>query len=62
MIKKIEHIGIAVKDLKKSEELFEKILGEKVYAKVSEITGQVDILMFLGHQMKLLKLLTKQSK
>ena len=29
MIKKIEHIGIAVKDLKKSEELFEKLLGEK---------------------------------
>ena len=31
MIKKIEHIGIAVKDLKKSEELFEKLLGEKPY-------------------------------
>jgi len=28
VIKKIEHIGIAVKDLKKSEELFEKLLGE----------------------------------
>ena len=33
MIKKIEHIGIAVKDLKKSEELFEKLLGEKPYKK-----------------------------
>ena len=31
MIKKIEHIGIAVKDLKKSEKLFEKLLGEKPY-------------------------------
>ena len=31
MIKKIEHIGIAVKDLKKSELLFEKLLGEKPY-------------------------------
>ena len=31
MIKKIEHIGIAVKDLQKSEELFEKLLGKKPY-------------------------------
>ena len=33
MIKKIEHIGIAVKDLKKSEALFEKLLGKKPYKK-----------------------------
>ncbi len=33
MIKKIEHIGIAVKDLEKSEELFEKLLGQKPYKK-----------------------------
>ena len=33
MIKKIEHIGIAVKDLQKSEELFEKLLGQKSYKK-----------------------------
>ena len=31
MWKNVEHIGIAVKDLKKSEELFEKLLGEKPY-------------------------------
>ena len=31
MINKIEHIGIAVKDLKKSEELFQKLLGEGPY-------------------------------
>ena len=31
MIKKIEHIGIAVKDLQKSEALFEKLLGQKPY-------------------------------
>ena len=31
MINKIEHIGIAVKDLKKSEELFQKLLGEGSY-------------------------------
>ena len=33
MIKKIEHIGIAVKDLNKSENLFEKLLGQKPYKK-----------------------------
>ena len=31
MIKKIEHIGIAVKDLGKSEILFEKLLGSEMY-------------------------------
>jgi methylmalonyl-CoA/ethylmalonyl-CoA epimerase len=30
MIEKIDHIGIAVKDLKKSTELFEKLLGRPV--------------------------------
>ena len=33
MIKKIEHIGIAVEDLGKSEALFEKLLGKKPYKK-----------------------------
>ena len=31
MIKKIEHIGIAVKNLNKSNELFKKLLGEQSY-------------------------------
>jgi methylmalonyl-CoA/ethylmalonyl-CoA epimerase len=31
MIKKIEHVGIAVKDLKKSNELFKKLLGQASY-------------------------------
>jgi len=31
MIKKIEHVGIATKDLKKSNELFKKLLGEQSY-------------------------------
>jgi methylmalonyl-CoA/ethylmalonyl-CoA epimerase len=31
MIKKIEHVGIAVKDLKKSNELFKKLLGQTSY-------------------------------
>tara|TARA_B100001027_G_scaffold40765_1_gene25881 strand:- start:252 stop:653 length:402 start_codon:yes stop_codon:yes gene_type:complete len=33
VIKKIEHIGIAVEDLEKSEELFEKLLEKKPYKK-----------------------------
>ena len=45
MIKKIEHIGIAVKDLKKSEELFEKLLGEKPY-KTEEVTSEGVITSF----------------
>ena len=31
MIKKIEHIGIAVKDLEKSEDIFKRLLGTKSY-------------------------------
>ncbi len=31
MIRKIEHIGIAVKDLKKSNSLFEKLFGSSAY-------------------------------
>ena len=39
MIKKIEHIVIAVKHLKKSELLFEKLLGEKPY-KIEEVKSE----------------------
>ena len=45
MIKKIEHIGIAVKDLKKSELLFEKLLGEKPY-KIEEVKSEGVITSF----------------
>ena len=45
MIKKIEHIGIAVKDLKKSELLFEKLLGEKPY-KTEEVKSEGVITSF----------------
>ena len=31
MIKKIEHVGIAVKNLEKSKELFKKLLGQASY-------------------------------
>ena len=41
MIKKIEHIGIAVEDLGKSEELFEKLLGKQPYKKESVKTEGV---------------------
>ena len=37
-MKKIEHIGIAVKDLKKSEELFSKLITRKVFQRaLSEV-------------------------
>ena len=45
MIKKIEHIGIAVRDLKESEELFEKLLGEKPY-KTEEVKSEGVITSF----------------
>ena len=45
MIKKIEHIGIAVKDLKESEELFEKLLGQKPY-KTEEVKSEGVITSF----------------
>ena len=31
MLKKVEHIGIAVKDLQKSNELFKKLFGKEAY-------------------------------
>tara|TARA_B100001027_G_C16199575_1_gene299954 strand:+ start:454 stop:855 length:402 start_codon:yes stop_codon:yes gene_type:complete len=45
VIKKIEHIGIAVKDLKESEELFEKLLGQKPY-KTEEVKPEGVITSF----------------
>ncbi len=39
MIKKIEHIGIAVKDLKSAIEFYEKALGMKCY-KIEEVESQ----------------------
>ena len=51
MIKKIEHIGIAVEDLGKSEQLFEKLLGKKPYKK-EEVHSEGVITSFfkIGHQ------------
>lgn len=39
MLKKIEHIGIAVKDLKTSNELFKKLLGVPHY-KTEQVTSE----------------------
>jgi len=45
-MKKIEHIGIAVKDLNLSEPLFEKLFGTQVY-KREEVESQNVITSFL---------------
>jgi len=51
VINKIEHIGIAVTDLKKSEDLFEKLLGKKPYKK-EEIASEDVVTSFfkIGNQ------------
>ncbi len=51
MINKIEHIGIAVTDLKKSEDLFEKLLGKKPYKKEEVVSeGVVTSFFKIGDQ------------
>ncbi len=51
MINKIEHIGIAVTDLKKSEDLFEKLLGKKP-CKKEEVASEGVVTSFfkIGNQ------------
>ena len=63
MIKKIEHIGIAVKDLNKSENLFEKLLGQKPYKK-EEVESEGVITSFFkvaGQKIELLHASNKES-
>ena len=51
MVNKIEHIGIAVTDLKKSEDLFEKLLGKKPYKKEKVASeGVVTSFFKIGNQ------------
>ena len=51
MINKIEHIGIAVTDLKKSEDVFEKLLGKKPYKKEKVASeGVVTSFFKIGNQ------------
>jgi len=63
VIKKIEHIGIAVKDLNKSENLFEKLLGQKPYKK-EEVESEGVITSFFkvaDQKIELLHASTKES-
>tara|TARA_B100000579_G_C22287563_1_gene601132 strand:+ start:173 stop:574 length:402 start_codon:yes stop_codon:yes gene_type:complete len=63
VINKIEHIGIAVADLKKSEDLFEKLLGKKPYKK-EEVASEGVVTSFfkIGNQkIELLKSTEKDS-
>ena len=51
MIKKVEHIGIAVSDLEDSELIFEKLLGEKSYKQETVVTEGVTTSFFkIGDQ------------
>jgi methylmalonyl-CoA/ethylmalonyl-CoA epimerase len=51
VINKIEHIGIAVTDLKKSEDVFEKLLGKKPYKKEKVASeGVVTSFFKIGNQ------------
>lgn len=43
MIKKIEHLGIAVKTLDTSEKLFEKLLGKEAYKREKVESEQVEV-------------------
>lgn len=56
MLKKIEHIGIAVKDLEVSNELFEKLLGVPSY-KSEEVEGEGVITSFFQNGLNKIELL-----
>ena len=63
MIKKVEHIGIAVSDLEVSELVFEKLLGEKSYKQETVASEGVTTSFFkIGDQkIELLAANTKDS-
>ena len=50
---KVEHIGIAVKDLKASISLYEQLLGSPCYKTESVASEQVDTAFFLQHHTKI---------
>ncbi|MDB9712132.1 methylmalonyl-CoA epimerase [Flavobacteriaceae bacterium] len=51
MINKIEHLGIAVKDIKSSNKLFEKLLGQKHYkSEIIETESVITSFFKLGEQ------------
>lgn len=53
MFLKIEHIGIAVKDIAASEKLFESILGTKPYKKEHVVGESVDVSFFQTGESKI---------
>lgn len=63
MIKKIEHVGIAVKDLNQSNALFEKLLGEGSYKTETVEAEEIKTSFFkLGDQkIELLQATTSNS-
>ena len=46
MIRKIEHIGIAVKDMEKAKEIYENLLDEEAYKMENVDSEAVDTVFF----------------
>ena len=63
MIKKIEHVGIAVKDLEKSNKLFKKLLGQASYKTETVESENVATSFFKigGQKIELLKSTSENS-
>tara|TARA_Y100001968_G_C19425244_1_gene753980 strand:+ start:2184 stop:2588 length:405 start_codon:yes stop_codon:yes gene_type:complete len=63
MIKKIEHVGIAVKDLEKSNKLFKKLLGQASYKMETVESENVATSFFKigGQKIELLKSTSENS-
>jgi methylmalonyl-CoA/ethylmalonyl-CoA epimerase len=62
-MKKIEHIGIAVKDLKKSEELFSKLFNQEPYKRETVESEGVTTSFFMAgpNKIELLEATNEQS-
>ena len=60
-MKKIEHIGIAVKDLSKANSLYEKLLGKKPY-KQEEVKSENVMTSFFKVGFNKVELLEAKSK
>ena len=61
MIKKIEHIGIAVKDINFSTSLFERLLGKKPY-KIEKVDSEGVNTTFFGLSDQKIELLSSTTK
>ena len=63
MIKKIEHIGIAVKDISFSTSLFERLLGNKPYKTEKVLSEEVNTTFFRlsDQKVELLSSISKNS-